>query len=207
MHDALLLLLLLPPKHVVLLLSNCPSLQPAGNHGLRKRKAPAPAPAAAKKPKAEPSAKPAAAKPAADVAAAGGGGELMVLSSKLTLKAVFGDAKPGADAPQLLGERHCVAMMLADTVRAAAAARGIGGGADALRLRLGPACGLTFHLAARRSVQFSRAELLALAADGKASAAWNVFVVAALRAWQAHGKEGSQAERLRLLRQLLVAAS
>lgn len=94
--------------------------------------------------------------------------------------------------------------MLADTVRAAVAARGPGGGGDALRLRLSHAAEVTFTVGGRRSVSFRRADLAALAADAGGCAAWNRLVAALLRAWQEGGREGSQAERLRLLRPLVA---
>ena len=112
--------------------------------------------------------------------------------------------------------------MLADTVRAAIAAAGAhgSGGGGELHLQVagsgsdggngssGPreGCCLRFRLAPRRSVQFSRAEVLALAADPEACSAWNGFVEAALAAWQEQGKEESQGDRLRLLQPLLLAA-
>lgn len=104
--------------------------------------------------------------------------------------------------------QHAVAQMLADTVRAAAAQVGGSGGGGAsgseVLLGLGGGCRLRFGLTSRQSVQFSRAEFLALAQDKAASSRWNAFVGAALSAWGQRGKEGSRAERLRLLRPLLA---
>ncbi|KAL4431351.1 hypothetical protein ABPG75_006607 [Micractinium tetrahymenae] len=188
---------------------------------LRKRKAGdaagaagAAAAAAAKKPRAAAAGNAAAAAaPAADEAAgaaAGSQGNLLVLSSKLRLKDIWGaGVKPAADAPQVLGPQHAVAQMLADTVRAAAAAAAYAGGGGAaaggeLALRLGSGCPLRFGLTSRRSVQFSRAEFLALAGNKAASGRWNAFVDAALASWGQRGKEASRAERLRLLRPLLA---
>lgn len=94
--------------------------------------------------------------------------------------------------------------MLADTVRAAVGARGLGGGAEALRLRLAPGAEVAFAVGARRQVSFRRADLAALATNAAGCAAWNAYVAAALAAWQAAGREGSQAERLRLLVPLLA---
>ncbi|KAL4418807.1 hypothetical protein ABPG77_006776 [Micractinium sp. CCAP 211/92] len=163
--------------------------------------------AAAKRPRAG------AAAVAAPAAAPGGDhslGDLLVLSSKLRLKDVWGEGvQPAADAPQVLGPRQAVAQMLADTIRAAAAGAG-GGGQGAgtqVPLRLGGGCALRFSLTSRRSVQFSRAEFLALAQDGRASRRWNAFVGAARAAWSEGGKEGSRAERLRQLLPLLAPKS
>lgn len=110
---------------------------------------------------------------------------------------------------QVLGPRQAMAQMLADTIRAAAAGAG-GGGQGAgtqVPLRLGGGCALRFSLTSRRSVQFSRAEFLALAQDGRASRRWNAFVGAARAAWSEGGKEGSRAERLRQLLPLLAPES
>lgn len=102
--------------------------------------------------------------------------------------------------PQLLGVKHAVAQMLADTVRASLAG---GGDGDCLRLQLGQ-CVLRFGLTARHSVQLSRRQLLALAGDEGGCRRWNAFVDAALESWGRRGKEESQAERLRLLKPLLA---
>jgi hypothetical protein len=156
----------------------------------------------------------------------GSGGDLLALSGKLRLKDIHEEVAQAAGAggssggaeprPLLVGQKHSVELMLADTVRAAieaAGAHGSGGGRE-LHLRLGGGgaaggggCMLRFLLAARRSVQFSRAEVLALAADAGACRAWNAFVEAALAAWQGLGKEGSLGERLRLLKPLALPAT
>ncbi|PRW20380.1 hypothetical protein C2E21_9105 [Chlorella sorokiniana] len=184
----------------------------------RKRKAAAVAPAAKKaKPaaavKPAVAAKPAKAGAAAAAAAAGApnaaeaeneppGGDALVLSNKLRLKDVWGEgAREKEKLPQLVGKEHCIAVMLGETVRAALAART---GADALTLQLSKGCRVTFSVA-RRSVQFSRRELQALAKDVAACKKWNTFVAAALAAWQQEGKEGSQAARLGLLAPLQAA--
>lgn len=71
-------------------------------------------------------------------------------------------------------------------------------------LQLSKRCALTFSVA-RRSVQFSRRELQAVAKDAAACKKWNAFVAAALAAWQQEGKEGSQEQRLGLLAPLQAA--
>ena len=112
-----------------------------------------------------------------------------------------GGAREKDSLPQLLGDKHCVAVMLGETVRAALAARA---GADSVTLQLSRRSVLTFSVA-RRSVQFSRKQLQAVAKDAAACKKWNSFVAAALAAWQEQGKEGSQAQRLGLLAPLQVA--
>ena len=112
-------------------------------------------------------------------------------------------ARAAADAPQLLGDKHAIAVMLGETVRAAAAAAA---GADAVALRLSKRSRLTFSVSKRGSVTFSRHKVLALAKDAAACKRFNAFVAAALEAWQQHGKEGSQAERLGLLAPLQAAS-
>lgn len=114
---------------------------------------------------------------------------------------VWGEGAREEKQPQLLGDKHCVAVMLGDTIRAALAARS---GADALTLQLSQRSRVTFSVA-RRSVQFSRRELQAVAKDAAARKKWNAFVAAALAAWQEDGKEGSQAQRLGLLAPLQAA--
>lgn len=106
---------------------------------------------------------------------------------------------------QVLGTQHALAALLADTLRAAAtqASGGSGAGAEVV-LRLGGGCRLRFALTSRKSVQFSRAEFLALAQDKTASRRWNAFTEAVLAAWKHSGTEASRVERLRLLRPLLA---
>lgn len=173
-------------------------------------KKPKPAPAAAAAaarglagpaPKAARPAKPAPAK-AGDAGAPDEGSQedTLVLNASLRHKHLWRDARPPANPPQLIGDKHAVAVMLGDTLRAAAAA----GGGGEVRLRLGGGRGLRFAVD-RRSVVFSRQQVAALAADEAACKRWNSFVSAALAAWQADGKEASQAARLGLLKPLMCA--
>jgi hypothetical protein len=126
---------------------------------------------------------------------------MVVLGSRLRVKHLYGDEAPPAVQPQIIGPRHAVAAMLADTLHAAIACKGTR--STEVCLRLGASCCLSFAKAGR-SLQFSRTEWLALAGDAAACQRWNAFVDAALEAWQAQGKGRSQAERLSLLKPLLA---
>lgn len=117
---------------------------------------------------------------------------------------IWGDgARAAADQPQLLGDKYAIAVVLAETIRVSAAAAA---GADAVALWLSKRSRLTFSVSKRGSVTFSRREVLALAKDAAACKRFNAFVAAALAAWQQHGREGSQAERLGLIAPLQAAS-
>lgn len=91
--------------------------------------------------------------------------------------------------------------MLGETMRVAAAMTEHG----CVTLQLSAGCRVSFSKQGR-SVQFSRREVRALAADPRACQRWNTFVGSALQAWLDQGKEGSQAQRLALLQPLQAAA-